>query len=537
MPIRFSTSLLLLLLLLLATASLDAAVFQYRLSVATQKGERDAFLWLPPASEQIRGVLVAGMTLAEREAVQDPEVRAVCREADLAILFSSTGLGALDLPELLQQAAELSGYSELPRAPLAFIGHSAGGPQAKAKARTYADRCFALMQYRGGGPGGEEPVPAGVPCLMMVGQFDEFAGVMREEGGREPAWAGALTHCAAYRDADPAHLASIVVEAGAGHFAWSQRCAAYFSLFLQKAAAARLPQEWPAEGPVVCRTIDPATGWLTDFALADPVGDPEPVSAVTETTAIQRAWHLDEELARATQAFHASGLQKKDQFIHWQDPFWLDAGTRYFFTSLKWDGDRFLVHPAYAERYPESADNGQGPRWLEAGQAVGHAEVPIRLRAISGPLEVVDDNSFRIRFDTLTPAGKRCRGTFMAYSPGDATYRHTEHIGMLPRGFKGLKKGQGQTITFPAIADQTVDGGPVPLTATSDSGLPVRYYVAYGPARVDSNSTLHITDVPMRARLPIEVVVAAYQFGSGSEPLVKTAVPVRQRFHLVASTP
>jgi hypothetical protein len=65
----------------------------------------------------------------------------------------------------------------------------------------------------------------------------------------------------------------------------------------------------------------------------------------------------------------------------------------------------------------------------------------------------------------------------------------------------------------------------VDLRGTSDSGLPVEYYVAHGPATIE-NGKLLIHDIPRRARLPLEVKVVAYQFGRGLEPLVKTADPV-----------
>lgn len=77
-----------------------------------------------------------------------------------------------------------------------------------------------------------------------------------------------------------------------------------------------------------------------------------------------------------------------------------------------------------------------------------------------------------------------------------------------------------------------MDSPPVQLQATSDSGLPVQYYVAFGPARI-GNGQLIISDVPTKARFLIEVKVVAWQFGSGVEPLVKTAAPVERTFKLI----
>ncbi len=97
----------------------------------------------------------------------------------------------------------------------------------------------------------------------------------------------------------------------------------------------------------------------------------------------------------------------------------------------------------------------------------------------------------------------------------------------LRAGFKGITKGKDQTITFPPIGNLKANGGQVELTATSDAGLAVEYYVAHGPATI-AHGKLKIEELPVRAAFPLAVKVVAYQFGRGAEPLVKTAVPVEQ---------
>ena len=83
------------------------------------------------------------------------------------------------------------------------------------------------------------------------------------------------------------------------------------------------------------------------------------------------------------------------------------------------------------------------------------------------------------------------------------------------------------SITFPSLGNLNVDRGHVELKARSDCGLPVEYYVAYGPATI-LDGKLRITEIPARATFPITVKIAAYRFGSGVEPLVRTAAPVEQ---------
>jgi len=509
--------------LLLGTPPVSAAVFQYAAPVATSKGESTAFLWIPPEATRLRGAIISGMTLMEREMAKDACIRESCAGESLAIVFLKCGLGSVDVQRVLDDLADVSNYHELSTAPLMFVGHSAGGPQAKALAGRMHARCFGLVQYRGGSPGGHDPLPPGVPALMMVGQFDEFGGVMRDESGREN-WEGSRDALAVFRAADERNLGSIVVEPGAGHFAWSDRNAAYLALFIRKAAQARIP----ADGKAPLLEIDPRIGWLTDLTVKSLEDSRCAAFEEYQGERTKAAWHFDREMAQATIDYHAGGFCKQDQFIRWNDPHWVDAGARFFFTQLKWigDGQTFEVHPVFADKYP-SQYNGRGPRWLEAGKRVGHATAPILVKQVSGPVVTLGANTLRIQYDALAPATESSRVTFMAYSEGDDRYRYTEHVGMMPRGFKGLRKGKEQTITFPAPDRIRAGGNPVVLRATSDSGLPVEYHIAYGPAIV-CEGRLQAAELPVRAVYPVPVKVVAYQFGSGVEPLTKTAAPVER---------
>ena len=511
------------------------AVFQFAARVKTGKGERDAHLWIPPRAEQVRGVLLVGMSSAERELVKDAAVRRVCGDESLAIIFMKAGIAAVDVQQVLDDFAAASGYHELSVAPLFFMGHSVGGPQAKAAAVRFRDRCFGVMQYRGGSPGvpandvDPDPVPPGVPALMMLGQFDEFGKVHRDESGREN-WENGVASMRIFRGNDARNLGSFIVEPGAGHFAWSDRSGEYFALFLRKAARRRIP-DWPLDTPtaVRCREIDVADGWLTELPTrAAPRHPPAPVGDYTGTTG-DASWHFDREMAEAAVAHHRGLAGRRDQFIRWLDPCKVEAGARFFFEEIRWvgDGQTFEVGPRYAETYPRQYD-GEGPIWAQAGQPVGNSAAAIRVRPTGGSLVAVGANTLRVRFDALAPATSSGGSGVVAFTTGDDSWRYAEQVGIIRR--VGLTEGKDQVITFPPLADvRAADvqaaGAAVDLLATSDSGLPVEYYVAHGPAAIE-NGRLLIHDIPRRARLPLEVKVVAYQFGRGLEPLVKTAVPV-----------
>ena len=506
------------LIILLLSVSASGAVFQYSTPAATDKAHSEAFLWIPPKARRIRGAVVGGMTLMERELVRDGLIRKACADRGLAIVFLKCGLRKVDLQKVLDDLSELSGYRELSKAPLMFLGHSAGGPQARTLAIKHAARYFGLILYRGGGPG---KLPPGIPILMMLGQFDEFDGTMRRPDGREP-WQGGRDELARFRARNKANLASIVVEPGSGHFAWSDRNSAYLAMFIRKAVDARITADGAVKG------IDYRTGWLTNLTISSsdqPKPAPHAQYASDKSAA---AWHFDKEIAEATVAYHAGGFGKVDQFIKWNDPHWVDAGARFFFTKLDWvgDGQTLQLHPVYAKAYPGQY-NGRGPRWPDADKPVGSSSALIRIKAVSGPIAAVGGHRIRMEYDALAPAGQGARATFMAYSPGDRTYRYSERVGMMPRGFAGLKKGKPQKITFPPIRNMKANSPPIKLNAASDSGLPVEYYVACGPALIDAGK-LAISQLPVRAKFPISVKVVAWQFGRGVEPFVRTAEPVTQ---------
>ncbi len=516
-------------ILLIMTGSVaSAAVFQFTVPAETRKGPRNAYLWIPPEAKQIRGVVMAGMTLMERELAQDARIRAACAEQQLAIVFLKCGLGAVDIQKVLDDLAKVSGYRELSVAPLMFVGHSAGGPQARRIATAMSDRCFGLVQYRGGSPIDDEPVPAGVPTLMMIGQFDEFGKIGRNADGIEN-WEKDRDKLANYRALGADRLGSILVEPGAGHFAWSDRNARYLALFIPKAAAARIPKAWPidAKQSPKLHTIDPSTGWLTDLSIK-PAGKHKPAKydAYTGDKA-KAAWHFDEEIADATAAYHA-GIERNDQFIAWKDPHRVSAGARFFFTEIKWvgDGQTFQVHPQYAATYPKQY-GGRGSKWGDAGKSVGHSDAPIKIKRAGGPIVAAGDHRFRFQFNELAPATESARITFMAYSEGDETFRFTERVGMIGKATEGLDAGKTQTITFPPIGDLKADSRPVQLKAASDAGLPVEYHIGFGPAKIVENR-LVITELPSRSRFPVKVRVVAYQFGRGIAPIVRPATPIEQ---------
>jgi hypothetical protein len=70
------------------------------------------------------------------------------------------------------------------------------------------------------------------------------------------------------------------------------------------------------------------------------------------------------------------------------------------------------------------------------------------------------------------------------------------------------------------------------LTAKSDSGLPVAFFVVAGPATIE-NGRIVFTKIPPRTKYPVAVTIGAWQWGSTREPKVRTAEIAFQRFNIL----
>jgi hypothetical protein len=90
-------------------------------------------------------------------------------------------------------------------------------------------------------------------------------------------------------------------------------------------------------------------------------------------------------------------------------------------------------------------------------------------------------------------------------------------------------KGKRQCILFPGLPDVSSETQSLSLSATSDCGLPVFYYVKEGPAEIKDGKLL-FTPIPPRAKYPLKVTVVAWQYGLTDK--VQTAEPVERHFYI-----
>jgi hypothetical protein len=510
------------------------AAWQYRVPLEADrpgsKGGACAYLWLPPASETLRGLLVGG----EAEYAVSPAVRQACAENDLGIVLFRGYLGLFrfwlegdrDAEKLLRGLdllADRTGHPELRRVPWITFGHSTGGIFCRNVAYWKPDRVAAVIHYKSGNfhqrshlPPGDASL-AGVPVLVINGQCETYGpeGVEQPDErdkrldkryGRETQWVYVRSDIQKFRRRDPNHLMSLLLDLGGDHFFGSPELWEHAALFIRKTARYRIPARLPpGDEPVPCLPLKAEDGWLTDPDLKHPTHPPAPYTDYTGDKAAA-FWHYDREAAEATVAHHRN--LANPQCLTNPVATWLDDG----------EGWTFRVHSEWLDALPETYC---GPL---AGLKVGHSAAPFvyRCRPVE-PVEQTGPDTFRLLRQARTVH-------IAAVHPGDATYRATNRWGNIS---SPPVKGEKQTIEFAPISDLKPGQPGVALKARASSGLPVYVEVDYGPVVIE-NGTLIVRDLPTRAQYPLECGVTAWQIGRRGGRPVEAAPPVSQTFHVVA---
>lgn len=512
------------------------AVYQYSVPVA----HRTAYLWIPPVCPAIRGVLVAFANLSERQWLEDPAIRAESARQCLGILWIGPGDESIlnaDLKpgagEALQQMfrdfAAKSGFAELEFVPVIPTGHSAHGQFAWRFAQWAPERTVAAIPIK------TVPLPPdldlpGIPLLYVVGETTEWPQYRDgRPGDRDFFWPEVRDSALKLRHLDPENLVAVATDPGSGHFDWSASGGELVALYIEKACSYRLPAHSPSHGPVALRPLRADSGWLTDAAGVQPDKFPPAAYANYSGNPGDAYWFFDRELALATAAFNGDRVQRRKQMLTFEQDGQLLPVAKQGFAPIKFepepDGITFKLVPAFLPAVPGEL--------IGAGTPLGHAGGEIHLKVITGPAEQIGPDEFRIAMRRGNNGGEIW---IEEQQDGDAEFRKAVQPGRVQFPAR-LTDGTPQSIQFDPIPDLKSSSSAIVLHARSTSGLPVRFYVEYGPAQVVGDRLI-LTEVPEFAKLPMEVKVIAYQYGyaaqSGGALAVQTAEPVARTFFVAS---
>jgi hypothetical protein len=494
--------------------SARSAEWQWSVPVASMtSGETNdhprAFLWIPPGCQRLRAVIVGQHNMEEEPLLDHPKIRAACRELGFAQIWITPSIdlsfnAAKDVGEhfeaMFKALALESGYSELATVPVLPIGHSASSGFPWRFADWKPERTLAALSTSGSWP----VRPTDVPGLVTLGEY-EGAGRKISEG----------------LSSRPGRPLSAIGENGGGHFDASDRKLEYIALYLKKLAQYRLNPDG------TLHTLDATkTGWLVDQYRFNelPKAPAAPVGKYTGDPN-QAFWFFDEELARATEEFQAYQRGKKVQLLGYiQDGKVVEQNPNlHGQVPLRFlpdeDGVTFKLIGTFIDTVPPGR-----PEWwtgLPKGSPIEHGSDKITIERICGPVAQVGPDTWAISFYRMG-MNNRSRSKeiwFAATQPGDDVYRRSVQQAVMQIPYRH-DTGQPQSIAFPEMKPD------LKLSATSDSGLPVYYYVREGPAEIEGDH-LKLTPIPPRSRHPIRITVIAWQYGNGK---FKTAEPVERNF-------
>jgi hypothetical protein len=273
------------------------------------------------------------------------------------------------------------------------------------------------------------------------------------------------------------------------------------------------------------RPVPAEQGWLTDTHGVQPeIYVPAPYAAYAGDKS-KAYWFFDREMAEAASRFNGDRKLRKHQMLTFEQDGARLPVAKLGFAPLQFepeaDGVTFTLQPRFLPAIPGEL--------IGAGTALGHANGPIHLSLITGMAEQLGPNKFRIVMHRGDADGVVW---IQEEQEGNAEFRKAVQSGQL-RVPAVRGDGKPQAIEFDPIPDQAAGTKRVRLHAVASSGLPVRWYVEYGPAQVQGD-VLVMDEVPQFAGKPIDIKVVAYQLGlKGS---AASAPPVARNFRLLTAT-
>ena len=532
--------LVVLLSLFMQVAKVAAAPWQWSVEIKELISEEtnahpSAYLWIPENCKQVRAVIIGQHNMTEETIFEHPEFRKNMGKLGIAEIWITPGIdqrwdvtkGTQQIFEtMMKNLSEISGYTELEFAPVIPIGHSAMATYPWNFAAWNPERTLAVLSIHGDSPRthltgygranldwGTRTIE-GIPSLMVMGE-DEW-------------WEDRLITSFDYRREYPNAPLSFLADAGHGHFDISDELIDYLSLFLKKTVEYRLPEHSSLDAPIQLIPVEAKNGWLADRWRKNEKPTAEAASYDKYKGDKNHAfWYFDKEMADATEKYYANERGKTEQYIGFEQKGKLITFNPKSHVRMspsfqpEADGVTFHLKAVYTDT-------------LRNEYSKEHSTHPIRMSRICGPVEVVNDTTFTVRFyrmglDNPKRTGGIC---LMASVKQDHKYRSAVQQVEIRIPYRN-KEGISQRIIFPKLSDVKASVKKISLKGPADSGLPVYYYVKEGPAEIKGDK-LVLTKIPPRAKFPVKVTVVAWQYGCSGEPKVQTAEAVEQSFYITA---
>jgi len=490
------------------------------------KTNATAYLWIPERCRRLRGLLIMGTNVPEHMLVGHQAIRDVCAANDLGIVWSTPTFWYSKaknenrtivnfLEQLLEGLAKVSGYEEVATVPWLPMGESGHLLMVDALVEEAPERCMAGIWIKNAHLPPKNRV---TPALVVFGTAQEWG---QDKVDIRTRWNDLKPYESVLnqRKANPNWPLSFVLDGGSGHFDVSERLVTYFAHYIDLVAKARLGKD----GSAALKPVSLERGFLADL--------PVPGRAQYAVTAFSKAppetrsvpWFFDKASAAEAQSIAAINWKAETQIPAFTDasgkilPFDFNGISR-LTPEMQADGITFQLHGVMLDEIPAN--------FVGAGEPLAKAPGAPVLEWLCGAVKPLGEGRFQIAMDR----SYRQQAIYIA-ARQRGTAKIRDSVQPIHLELKPNSEGKPQKITFSQIPDVKTGASSIPLVAQSDAGLPVGFFVVAGPAVVQDGE-LVFTRIPPRTRLPVEVTVAAWQWGRSSEPKVKTAETVKQTFRI-----
>lgn len=365
-----------------------------------------AYLWLPNGEKKVKAVMLAQQNMTEEALFRMKSFQSELRRMDVALLWIAPAFSQKWDPttpcqtifeDMMTAIAYQSGHQEIIKAPVIPFGHSAQATFPWNFAAWNPARTLCVISFHGDAPRtnlcgfGTDNVEWG-----RLRNIDGIPGLMIE--GEYEWWEARVRPALAFKMMYPKSCISFLADTGHGHFDCAEKTAHYIALFIRKSIEQRLL----ADGTL--KAVDPQKGWLVDRYHSDlpgTDGDDKGKSYPSQSYAIAAPyasyqgdvhdafWYFDQEMAELTMNRYRESQGKRRQYVGvMQDGKLLAPNSSVQCGMLaEWkpdkDGITFHLKAAYTDSTHVTQNNA-------------HAANRPHMEVISGPVEKIDDTTFRI---------------------------------------------------------------------------------------------------------------------------------------------
>ncbi|WP_206365321.1 hypothetical protein [Sphingobacterium corticibacterium] len=494
------------------------------------KDHPSAFLWIPEDCDQVKAIVFSQQNMCEETIFAHPNFRKAMAELGFAIVWVAPGIdyqwnttnGCQEVfDKMMDDFADVSGYTEIKHVPIVPLGHSAMATFPWNFAAWNPERTLAVISYKGDAPRtnltgyGRENLEwgrtrniDGIPGLMIEGEYEW--------------WEARVNPALAFRMMYPESCVSFLYDRGQGHFDVSDKVVDYMILFLQKAAKYRLPDSQPMDSRTKLITINPTDGWLGSRWITDVKREKAAPFSIYKGNKHDAFWYFDQEMAEVTENYYKEARGKEMRYIGFEmDGEWLpfdkSSHGQYQATPALGDDLTFTVSAAFTDS-------------LHSQRLSSPSKNAIRIHKINGPVKQVNDTTFIVDFYRMGMNNPRRTGDIWLFAQAEEDNRYKSVVQQLNIKVPyPLTTGERQYILFPGLPDVEYGIKEMLLNATSDKNLDVSYYVKEGPAKIARNKVI-FTKFPPRTKFPVKVTVVAWQYGLKDS--IQSASPVERSFYV-----